>query len=675
MSEQETPLDADPCTSKLHTASTRTIDIITGAACFIAFLHLWAAFFPSATTWGIHHLSFFPVYVRIVVPLFMLAATIPAVQEAVLCIARQSAQYFKACPRRVQRMLFAGFIIGMAVLFWVGRERTFFLGDGSLVLRSLPNVEITRGIPLVFPNEPLAGMIIWNAYRLLSWLNIQPSDELSVRFISMIFGCGSLLLLLFISRRVSTDSFEQFLVYLFILVSGGTQLFFGYVENYAPTYFCILLFMLLSLDFLREKIHLVVPSIMFGVLFTCHFGMVVIAPGLAVLFYRELKQRNVLVAAQSFLAMVGTIVLLLWLCGYSLQSFEDVFLQPRNHLVPLFAVTKDVQSYTLLSVDHFLDVANLQLLLSPLALLTLTVVFILGLAKNSIKEPGWSFLFFVTLFGLAFTFAVNSDIGMSRDWDMLAPFTTGILVTAAFAVIHCIAEEHSRLRLLVLITCMTFLHTATWVAVNANEKASIERFEKLQDPSLWGKRALAYSYEELAIYYRDQKDLKKSIQFYNKYLEIDSTNNRIWRNAGTLYYALRNQEATVNFFEKAVQYGSADTLVYIYLGKYYGLHDRYDDAIKMLQEALLLDSASIEANDLMGSAMGVGKRDFRAALPYFLREIELDSTSAKAYFDAGICLSELREPDAMKYYWNKYLQLDPTGEHADEIRHIISSIR
>ncbi|MGA2624055.1 MAG: tetratricopeptide repeat protein [Bacteroidota bacterium] len=644
--------------------------VVTAIACGIALLHLYAAFFPSGM-WGVHHLSFFPIPLGIGVASLMLLMAFPSVQDSILSILNKIVGRFNKLSHGHRRMALAGIVLAMTVLFWLGRESTFFLGDGNLILRNLPGVSSSERIPKAFVNEPFAGFIIWKAYKLLTWLNLNPAGELAVRFVSIVFGCSCLVLIFSVSRRIALIPLDRLLVYGLVLVSGGTQLLFGYVENYAPTYFCILLFLLLSIEYLRGGVHLAVPCVIFGVLFSLHFGMLAFFPSVLFLVYREATRKKTANIAISFIAMTLTVVLLLWLCGYSVRTFLKVLQASNAHLVPISAGAQDAQSYALFSFTHFLDVANLQLLLSPFSLLAVATISILYFRRISFREPEWLFFLLTTVCGLGFTFVVNCDIGVSRDWDMLASFSVGIIMAAAFGIIHFVDDAGCRHRLLVLMTSITLLHTLPWILVNTYEKTSVAQFEQLQHDGLWGRRALAYSNEELAIFFRDRKDSTAAIKYYQNSLEADSTNYRIWESLGLIYHRRGDIRNAMMCYQEAVNHGTPDAWVYRTLGDQWGRDGHYDDAIFMLEKSLSLDPSSATSNELMGTALYLSKGDYQTALMFFLQAIKLDSNLTKAYFDVGVCYRTMKRPEQVKFYWQKYLERVPHGEHTNEVRQIL----
>src|SRR5439155_567009 len=77
-----------------------------------------------------------------------------------------------------------------------------------------------------------------------------------IHYVIIMFGTGCVLLVMVLARALFIDPLDRLLCVLFLLSSGASQLFFGYVENYTPAYFGVILYCLLAILHLRGKIHL-----------------------------------------------------------------------------------------------------------------------------------------------------------------------------------------------------------------------------------------------------------------------------------------------------------------------------------------------------------------------------------------------------------------------------------
>ena len=255
--------------------------------------HLFAAFIPTSKNWGVHHLAFFPRVARVLVPVLMLTALLPAVQQMIIDNVSRLTGWFGRQTRISKRLLLASLFLACGLLFWIERERTFFLGDGFMIARWLEFVDRVIGVQVFFKHEPLTGLFAWSLATALSSLGMSSVHEFALQLLSIVFGLGSIVMSILLARELFANVNDRFLFTLFLLASGASQLFFGYIENYTPTYCGLLGYTLLGVLYLRGKISLVVPSVAFGVLFTLYFGILGLVPTLLFLFYHSARSKNV----------------------------------------------------------------------------------------------------------------------------------------------------------------------------------------------------------------------------------------------------------------------------------------------------------------------------------------------------------------------------------------------
>ncbi|MGH2567280.1 MAG: hypothetical protein ACRDGA_03000, partial [Bacteroidota bacterium] len=221
-------------------------------------LHAYGSFFPVATTWGFHHLGFFPQAVSLVALLLMVFCLTKAGQAFIVTILERISTI--TSRPALSTAMFSLLLVFCAALFWFGRERIFFLGDGNLIVRTLPNISVLKEVAIAYRNEPFAGWLVWKLYHLLTLLELPSAAERSFQILSIFFGLASVAALVQLLRQFTNAQFERIAAGLLILGSGTTQLFFGYVELYAPAIFGVLLYFVMALRFLKGKTPLLYPA-------------------------------------------------------------------------------------------------------------------------------------------------------------------------------------------------------------------------------------------------------------------------------------------------------------------------------------------------------------------------------------------------------------------------------
>lgn len=627
----------------------------------LVLLHLYAAIYPSAVNWGIHLFAYVPSPLRFGAPLLMLLAVIPSIQQTLVGSAGLVVQSFQRIPK-VGRLVLTGLLIaGVGVLFWVGRQQTFFLGDGLLAVRNLDAISTASTIPAGFKSAPFTGYILWKLSNLLSGMNVGSPALVAFQVVSIACGLLTLLVLVALVRYIAVDALDRALAYLFIVGGAGSQLSFGYVETYAATYLTVLIFAWLAFAYLGEKLPLVFPSIAYSLMLACHFGMVCMTPALTFLFYHAFTRRRFAPIAVSLAALVITATILLWLSGYTLESFKAVFLdEGPSHLVPFAGKTSGWHAYTLGSLWHAVDVGNLLALLSPFSLFILLVLAPIIIRRSMMKEPQCVFAAIVGFTGMAFVILMNSDIGMSRDWDLFAPYVLWIAIAAVFFWVRAVGMDPLRQRVFVMMLVITSVHTAAYVVVNASEPDSRARFEQLPDNRLWGNGALAYAYEDLWTYHRDRGEYEQASTFVEKCLAADSANARRWANGAQIFQKVGFREKAVRAYERAIGLDPSQAWMYVNLGSEYVNMDRLDEAAELFHKALELDPNISMAAYNLGTLLGGRKHQREKALPYLLRAVATDSSYPPAWQNVGTCLYEMGRYDDMVPYFERYLALAPS---------------
>ena len=93
----------------------------------------------------------------------------------------------------------------------------------------------------------------------------------------------------------------------------------------------------------------------------------------------------------------------------------------------------------------------------------------------------------------------------------------------------------------------------------------------------------------------------------------------------------------------------------------------YPMAAELYRRALAIDGSSADVRSDFGSclhAMGLPQR----ALEEFRKIISEHPDHTVAYFNLAIVFQGVGEKDSARFYWEKYLQLDPNGQPAEAAR-------
>jgi len=637
----------------------------------IATLHLIAAFLPTGINWGFHLLSFYPTWFKIVIPLTMFVFVLPSVQVRMMRVLDMFTQSFTSLPPKFRIFFAILFIVLCGIVFWSAREGTTFLGDGFWYTYRVPLINNEQNIPIEFKHEPLAGYIVWQLHKILPASSFEQRVVQAYQVVSIFSGIGFMLVSIFLVKRIVQEPIQQLLLYIFIVGSGSTQLFFGYLENYAPAYFLLIVFLSLGISVINRKINAVYPSIIFGVMIVFFFGTIVFIPSFLFLLLKSYRRGEHFNTFLSLITCLLTIYLLLWMCGFTVEELTSTFSKSESHVVPLTKITTGRHGYTMFSYNHILDIINEHILVSAFALFILIYVGFSSFNKLPWKDPKWIFLILTSLSGFVITSIFNCDIGMSRDWDLLSTFILPIIISAG-ATWFLIYPTSAGKQLLLAMSAITIIHTGIWISVNTNSEKAISRMNILLENTLWGKSAFKV-YEEMAIYYRNEHDFYKAEALYKKWLAIDSTSPRVLGNLGDLYRMIGDTAHEIHFYEKAVQYGTKVPEIFQNLGITYAEREEFRKAAEMFSRVIDFDPHRADIINGIGAfKLRMGK-DCSEALPFFLRAISENPKYSLSYLNAGLCYEKIGDSLSMKKYLIKFLELDPINPNASLARDILQS--
>jgi tetratricopeptide (TPR) repeat protein len=248
---------------------------------------------------------------------------------------------------------------------------------------------------------------------------------------------------------------------------------------------------------------------------------------------------------------------------------------------------------------------------------------------------------------------------MSADWDLLATFFLPVVIASVALWNRLALDQRVKRSLLIMMAGITFLHTLAFILVNADTDRAISRFSDLQDLRLWAPHACAGASEGLGIYYREHGNYQRALECYQRYIEFDSTNSRVWNRIAYAHQLMGDHEGELASEEKALQYGDSSWQMYLNLGSLYGARGENEKAIAMNRKVLELHPGSAIACNNLGFALIKRNKAYLEALPYFLEAIAIDSTYATAYLNAGLCNFILGRTKEMRFYYESYLQLRP----------------
>ncbi|MBU1936440.1 hypothetical protein KKG05_03510 [bacterium] len=364
------------------------------------------------------------------------------------------------------------------------------LGDGWLLVGKLDkSVPIYYNLVVGYP-EPM-GASFFAVCQRISGL----SGQVIYRLFSIFSGIAIGASIVLFAGKFGFSLRQTGLFALPIFSSAMIALFAGYIENYpvlATLWTLTLLYALLTTKNPRVPFWpLIVAAPM---LFLWHFGSLMLFPAIG--YAGFLRVRTSAISQKSFLIfLVGLFALLLAL--YLLTPLS----RGAKWILPI-SPANVFDGYSLFSIHHMKDFVNEFLLVAPLIGFLLAAVW--TLRPDLLKDSGIQVLTLGASFGFIAAFVFNPELGMGRDWDLLATMLLPLALLAGYAL--AIAEpDAARCSRIVGAGFVSFFVIALpFLLVNHQIKLSVERY---QDLLLGHSKRAAYGWEILAGFMEEQGDL------------------------------------------------------------------------------------------------------------------------------------------------------------------------
>jgi len=387
----------------------------------------------------------------------------------------------------------------------------------------------------------------------------------------------------------------------------------------------------------------------YGLLLSMNFGAAALVPALVYLVIIGIRRKETTESLAAVVLSGFVFAAALVLSGYSPSFFQRTFEDASVNILPVAGPTGKHQAYSIFNLDHLVDVTNLFLLCTPAAVALLTVSIVSIIKKRKPLEMHQKFILLAMACGVGLIAVLNCTLGMSRDWDIPAPFSIGIPV-AAVALWMTIAEDREvRQRVLLILGVITMLQTGAWVALNSDERRAVSRLEILGEKRLWGSEATLDAFEELAIYHRDRREFAQAASCYERYLAVDSTNARIWLNCAKAEQAAGNYDRAIDSYKVLERSGPPNPENLAALGVLLARMEHTGEALRYLKQAETLSPKSSKIKNDIGALLA-NEKDYSSALPYFLEAIRLDPNFRGGYLNAAACYSALGDNGKAQEY-------------------------
>lgn len=535
-------------------------------SCFWVFCAV-SSFLPGARLWGINHLAFYAWPVRALALAVMAVSFLPQARRAVLRWIESSSGLFS----RRRRLVAAGLSIAAFVLFNAFAASTQLLGDGLYVGNNVERAakvdpgtfaKVLKTPDPIYPGTEMLYLAVTRAAS--NELGVSPIAVLRV----VIALFGALLVFFVVASHAPRRSPPGTLLapspgitplVVLAFLSGAVQIFFGYVEVYAPLMFFAALFTVSARRTIHGSAGLELPIVTALAALGMHrLGLVLLpALGVLVLWVACGRQKSRLFARGVYALAAAT------LTAPMLAAWSG---RLGGSILPM---TTRERAYAVLSGSHLADVANEILLVFPGFFVLAGIVILMRITRARPANGGHGaapiapplvpsegtrsqtgfpdVLFGIFLAGpvLMFLFFFKPELGMARDWDLFAIAGLGLWAPVAVALDR--ARWNAPTRALVdavwpSVLVVTAVLTAAWIGINADAGRSVARFESIL---VYDRTHAAYAYETLASHHNARKDFPSEVKALEDAVAA-SQNPRLLLTLGLRYHDAGQKEKAVS---------------------------------------------------------------------------------------------------------------------------------
>jgi cytochrome c-type biogenesis protein CcmH/NrfG len=460
-------------------------------------------------------------------------------------------------------------------IFWALRTRSYFLGDQALWIDRL-----RHGTKVVY-SEPLSALA-WRGFRALLLAFGIPIEPSVLAILPALCGVLAILLCLGIGRELSLHHRAKWYAVV-LLLTGTSQLYFGYIETYPIVGLAVLSFLWLGLRASNGRAPIIAPALALALAVSSHLAALFLVPSyLLLVFQRPMRWTRRVAAIALPPALIAAMFSLI---GFGPQNVLRPFRLIWSALhVAAGQVNRPMALFPPLRVA--LDMGNLILLVAPVPVMLMVGTIALRRRSGYRTEPGIPFLGLGAFSGLLVACALSVPGAPAQDWDLLSICVLPMLVLGVALgrdILDHAAHATAR-RGLVLISAGGLL---AFVLVNADPTAGVRRFETLMSEAApLSPHERAYGSEKLADYYANAGDRPKALLYAQRALAADSANARYWGKVGQALYQQREYRGAIHYFEEAARRGDLRGPAYFYIASCHIQMAEPDRAIPFLWEAV-----------------------------------------------------------------------------------------
>lgn len=619
-------------------------------------LYAWATLQPSHGNWGIHSLAFYELPIRILSLIIALAIILPAGYNGFIRFIDAGA---RALRHRNPHVIMGIGITASVALWMLFPVQLHLLGDGAILLRSIPRSAVSQGLPDNFRNQPLV-YVVYRGIEALLGVFMNPDAHDVYYAIDLIGGVLFMTLIFWSMKFIQRPAGEKILLGSLLLFGGGYQFFFGYVENYVLQYVVTAAYALTGWFALEKKLPLWAPVLLFILMTGLHLGSLIFFPSALYLLLARKVGKGGHNRKRIFLGGGAALVILfgvLFAIGFNIVAFVKHFLDNSADFLPILPVRSEFFAYSMFSPRHLLDWCNACLHIAPFAVVLAIIAFLEQPQDRWWKTPSGIFLLWASGLGMLFTWIINSALGLARDWDLLSSFFVPLMVLTLYQF-SLPGSDSRRKPILTIATVLTLLHLVLRIGINASAEKHLARMEMLNSTALLSMASFITYEEALANYYYDGGEYDKARRAYEIYLQSGALNPRILANMSDCYRRLNRDEDYFQMLKKTADHGSKNPGVYSNLAVEYAQRHDTLRAVAFNLRCLAIDSTQPQAYANL-SLLYLNSGNAEECINAARRAIDYGFSNPLIYRIMGKAFIRLNQIDEAIRQYDRYLEAQP----------------
>ncbi|MBU8932474.1 MAG: hypothetical protein KOO62_00560 [candidate division Zixibacteria bacterium] len=569
-----------------------------------------ASFFPEYRIWGISHWAYFPLWVRLALLGLGILAGILILRWPFGHVGTADSGI---ATDRKRFMAVAVLLLGVYGLsFYVFRAQTHFLGDGYLLLGLLESGN------LIVKLSNIGETIIHTSVFSLLPETMRERSLVTYQTLSIIAGLVLLICSVWGAMLIAKNIFFRLLLLLGLISSGYMLLFFGYVEHYSFFTVSVMLFCLIGIAVCKLRLNRWTILLPLAMAIWLHFFGIFLIPAAGYLLFLKTPFASYVIRtrrATRVLAVALTVVFALMALWYACsQSYYALFA-----LVSPIATRFTVEGYTLFSLNHLADFANLVFLLLP-GLPLMVAVSARRSVWKKLTEPWFRFLMIATVCCLGAVFMFDPKLGMPRDWDLFSFAGIPLTVMVYWLLLSGPDPHRHDLKAAALSVVLGLLVLVPRVAAGVVPEMAISHLRDYMQLDHTKSRAVT---QVLGEYYESVHNIPAAYEEYDRYFR-EYPEESIGLQAKDLAMEGRFEEA-VDLNEQAIRLNPMYSGGYANLGHCLNKLGHYDSALVVLRIADGLNPYQSAILSNLCFAM-VQLRQYREAECYCRNAMLYDST-------------------------------------------------